>query len=1214
MSYKLNLSDQLKIVIQSLILVIIVLAYVLPDRFFKETETSIAKKIESELINDAKKISEIKVELQEILTVNGKSAYQLRTIDYHKKFGNRFAFFLYENDSLCLWTDNHIPLPTKLLEMQDSRFQKIGTYQVLTHHHKFLDFNIVSIQIIMLDYPWQNNYLNNHLADYFQVDTKVKISKENGVSVRDIKGEQLFSVQIKDHLSSRTGGYDFFLFLSSLFLLFNLLSLFLKQWKYENNLVKSIVFLLILLAWYLLHLFLGLPSKLFLSDLFSPGLYAFNWVNNNLGNLFFLSLILFFGITYYVRNAKQKSYPLYYLLIFVAFIFGFLYFIIFTIRSLVLDSQIILDLYQLASLDFYSYLALWIIFILQLSWVLITFRWVSHFVKQENTEKYIWLALLFFGFIPLLFIKNFSFLMWFIQLMGSIGILLVFYLQQKNSQRKLMEVITYLIFFTLITALVLNDLNRKNERQFRETSAMNLEMENDPYLEAYFLSKVDDIKQDSSLLDLVYNRNNETNDDSVYQYISSKYFNSYLGIYNVNLIHCDDESLIRIMPDNIETSCYDYFSDRIQLSKTVIKEGVFYLVEGDFQYRHYIGRITLTTDPMRQSCIFIEFVSKIKQQESGLPAILEKSHVFRSPLLRKYSYAYFKDGDLVDWRGTFDYRQKLSDYHLISYHDSFFEKDGFLHYVYSNRPESVLMISLEKPGILQKLASFAFVFLFYSLLTFVLYTFFRTSSLQESFSNFQGRLQYSMIVLLLFSFVLIGVSSLYYIIYLNKQKNADGLMEKAHSVLIELEHKLSGMEEFNDEDIVYVETLLSKFSEVFFTDITLYSRNGKLLASSRPEVFKSELLARNMNAQAYFQLYNLKNSFYIQDEQIGKQKFLSAYLPFRNQNNKSVAYLNLPYFAKQYELEDEVSGFIVAFLNIYLFLLFIAIMITILISRYLSRPLLIIKNKISSINLQEDIEKIDWNKNDEIGELIKEYNRMVDELQESARKLAISQRESAWREMAQQIAHEIKNPLTPMKLNVQYLERAWDDGVEDYEERMKKITRALKEQIDVLSEIAGQFSTFAAIEKIKPENLDIAPILQSVIAVFKVNEEIKFESQVFTNGQVVFIDKNQIIRVLNNIYKNAVQALSQQRNPVITSICKTEGDFIRIDISDNGIGIPEKEISRIFEPRFTTKSSGMGLGLSLVKKMLENANARIKVKSVEDMGSTFSILIPIVRN
>jgi len=1210
---RLKFSIQTKVAFRFVILVVLVLAYVLPDRFLKESDSKLAQIIENRLTEDEVKASNIAVDLQETLLINGKSAFQQKAINYQNKYEERFAFFLYENDTLSLWTDNHIPFPAHFSEIKNDKFQKFGAYQVLIHHHSFYQFDLVYVQIIVLDFPWQNEYLNNHLADYFKIEKDVKVSLGNGIPIHDKNGNDLFQIKIVDQGSSKTGGYDFIFFIAGFFVLFSLLSQLFTRWTQIGHFSKSIIFIVILSIWYLLHYVLKIPVKLFSSDLYSPALYAFQWVNNNLGNLFFMSLILFFGIVFYVRNHQKRTYSSFFLYVFTAVLLVYLYFIFYIIRSLVLDSQITIDLYQLASLNFYSYLTLWIIFILQLSWILLAYRWMLHFAKVVYAEKHLWIAILILGLIPLFFNGRFSFQLWFVQLMGSLGILMVFYLHRRDSQRKLMEVITYLVFFTLITALVLNDLNRQKERQFREISAMNLEMENDPYLESYFLLNVHHFQQDTNLIKLVKNNEIDTFDDSLYLYITKKYFDQYLGVYNVNLIHCDAESQITVIADDYEGSCYDYFEDRIESAKSVIKKDVLYLIEGDFQYRHYIGRISMKTDSLHKSCIFIEFVSKIKQQESGLPAILEKTHSLNSPLLRKYSYAYYKDGELHDWRGTYDYRQKLSDYRLLSYHDSFFEKDGFQHYIYSNKPGSVLMISLEKPGILQKIASFAFVFLFFSLLTFLLYSFFKTSSLQESFSNFQGRLQYSMILLLLFSFVLIGVSSLYYIIYLNKQKNADGLMEKAHSVLIELEHKLSGMDDLKKNDNVYIESLLAKFSEVFFTDITLYTRNGKLLASSRPEVFQADLLAENMNANAYYQLNSLKNSFFIQDEQIGSQKYLSAYLPFRNQNNQSVAFLNLPYFAKQYELENEVSGFIVAFLNIYLFLLLIAILITILISRYLSRPLLIMKDKISKLNLQDENEKIEWKKNDEIGDLIKEYNRMVEELQESARKLAISQRESAWREMAQQIAHEIKNPLTPMKLNVQYLERAWDDGVDDFEERMKKITNALKEQIDVLSEIAGQFSTFAAIEKVSPEYLDLEPLIQSVMSVFKVNEKIVFEGHISTEGNLVYIDKNQIIRILNNIYKNAVQALSQEKNPQIKTICRVEEDQILIAISDNGIGIPSHEISRIFEPRFTTKSSGMGLGLALVKKMLENAHSTIQVQSEEYKGSTFSILIPIVK-
>jgi signal transduction histidine kinase len=1211
MSLKIKINQTNQIILQVLVLLVLVLSYSLPSHFTEDSDEYVAKLIQDELNNDYKRVSDIAIDLQETLLISGKDAFQKKSIDYHEVYQDRFAFFLYENDTLQLWTDNHIPLPRSASALPSRVLQKWGSYQVLVHQQSFYQFTLVYVQIIMLDYPWQNDFLNNHLASYFNIDAAVQLSDSNGASIVNKSGDTLFKLKKLNQKQAKTGGYTFFLFLMSVFLLYLLLNKILINWSSNHHWLKSIALAFILLLWYGIHFYWQIPYHLFKSELFSPNLYAVNWNYSNLGNLFFFSLILFLSTIYYIRNTKNPNRPFYYLYVAVALLLVYLYFILFVMKSLVFDSQITIDLYQLASLNLYSYLSLWIIFVFQFSWLLLAFRWLSHF---KSYELHLWVALFAFGILPFFFFSDYSFQLWFMHFMGSIGLLLIFYLQQRNTQRRLMEIITYLIFFTLMSALVLNDLNRKKERTLREVSALNLQMENDPYLESHYLSKWSEIQSDKRLNQLLLKTDEPAFDDSLYHYLSSNYFSTYLGIYNVNLIHCTESSLITVMPDDFEVSCFSYFEERIQEAKSEIEKNKLYLIDGDFQYRHYIGRITMSSDSSSKSCIFIEFVSKIKQQESGLPAILEQSHAFRSSLLRKYSYAYYRDGELQDWRGVYDYRQYLSDYHLISYHDSFFEKDGFQHYVFSSKPGSVLMISLEKPGILQKLASFAFLFLFYSLLTFVLYIFFRTSSLQESFSHFQGRLQYSMILLLLFSFVLIGVSSLYYIINLNQQKNADNLMDKARSVLIELEHKLSDIEDFNKQDQIYVESLLNKFSDVFFTDITLYSRDGRLLASSRPEVFQAELLAGNMNAEAFYQLNQLKNSFFIQDEQIGSQKYLSAYLPFRNQDKQSVAFLNLPYFAKQYELENEVSGFIVAFLNIYLFLLFIAIMITILISRYLSRPLLIIKDKISKLNLQKENEKIEWNKNDEIGELIKEYNRMVEELQDSAQKLAISQRESAWREMAQQIAHEIKNPLTPMKLNVQYLERAWDDGVEDFEERMKRITKALTEQIDALSEIAGQFSTFAAIEKIAPENTEIEALISGVMSVFKVNEDIEFESHIDSQKTLVYIDKNQMVRVLNNIYKNAVQALGHQENPKITTHCSLENGFIKITIADNGVGIPQKEISRIFEPRFTTKSSGMGLGLALVKKMLENANASIKVESEEGKGSQFSIFIPIVKS
>ncbi len=1204
-----------KLLINIMLLSLVTAAFMIWGNSKSESITNIALQIQEQVQTDQVLLDDILLDLQEVLIINGKEAFELKSLSYQAKYKDRFAFALYEEGKLELWTDNHILLPEHFGEIDQQEIQHLGSYQIILRSVMVQDFSIVGIQIIKIQYPWENEYLKSHLARYFNISKELIISSTEGIPVLGIGDKELFFIDsIENSSMSKLRLLPFFLFIFSFYFLAQILQILLKKWAKSKEILTLIVFSMSIISWYAIHFILGVPEFIFKSELFSPGLYAHFWIYNSIGNLFFMSLISLIIVIYYFNHVRSRQPNNWFIHLYLSFIFLLYYSLVILIKSLIFDSQIGLDLFQLASLNIYSYLVLLIIFLLQFALFLSVYRWLGHFVKCKNIESHLWVFLLMIGMVPVVISSKYLIPFWLIHVSISLVIVLAFYWQKLNAgSRKLGEVLFFLVFFTFLTTFYLNYLNDKKEGLIRETSALTLDLENDPFLEEHFISSIDKIQNDEFLIELTNGMQIIDNGDSLLNFISEKYFESFMQLYHINLIHCDEESMITIMPENFETSCYQYFKERIKSSKSVIREDTLYLIQSSFQYRNYIGRIPYQLDSITKSCIFIEFVSKVKPKEMGLPAILEKSHIYQSPLLRNYSYAVYSEENLTDFYGKFDYKQNLQDYRLTNYQDTYFDKDNYQHYIYSKNKENVLIISLEKPGRLQRLASFAFIFLFYSLLTFLLYFLFNTTSLQNSVSSFQGRLQYSMIVLLLFSFILIGVSSLYYIIYLNQAKNADGLMEKAHSVLIELEHKLSGMKEFTPADHQYVEGLLLKFSEVFFTDITLYNKKGELLASSRPEMFSASLLSNRMEANAYYELSFLKNSFFIQEEKIGSQIYLSAYLPFRNQDNQSVAYLNLPYFAKQYELEEEVSGFIVAFLNIYLFLLFIAVVITLVVSRYLSKPLQMIKEKLGKLDLQDTNEKIEWNKDDEIGELVKEYNRMVEELSLSAQKLAITQRESAWREMAQQIAHEIKNPLTPMKLNVQYLERAWDDQVEDYEVRMKRITKGLQEQIDVLSEIAGQFSSFAAIDKIQIQELNIKSIVIDVESIFKGNDHVVFSHDFPQDNLLITADKNQMIRVFNNLYKNAVQAIGyNSAGSVHTKIIRVDGN-LEIRIIDDGCGIADTELAHIFEPRFTTKTSGMGLGLALVKKMLENIGGSIRVETILKKGSSFIIQLPILK-
>jgi nitrogen fixation/metabolism regulation signal transduction histidine kinase len=326
-----------------------------------------------------------------------------------------------------------------------------------------------------------------------------------------------------------------------------------------------------------------------------------------------------------------------------------------------------------------------------------------------------------------------------------------------------------------------------------------------------------------------------------------------------------------------------------------------------------------------------------------------------------------------------------------------------------------------------------------------------------------------------------------------------------------------------------------------------------------------------------------------------------------------IAYLNLPYFAKENDLRKEISTFLVAYINIYVILIAISILIAILISNYISRPIKMIMLKIRQVKLGGQNETIDWNRKDEIGQLVEEYNRMIDELARSAELLARSERESAWREMAKQIAHEIKNPLTPMKLSVQYLQRAWQNNTPDWENRLDKFTQTMIEQIDSLSIIATEFSDFAKMPVTKKEQADLVEIIKSSISLFKNYDQVTIDFQYDQNKRFsVFADKEQLLRALNNLLKNSIQAIGDKTDGKIKIILKQNYREHIIEIVDNGRGIQDEIASKIFSPNFTTKSGGMGLGLAIVKNVIDNSGGNITYESAKGRGTTFTILLPAI--
>jgi nitrogen fixation/metabolism regulation signal transduction histidine kinase len=391
----------------------------------------------------------------------------------------------------------------------------------------------------------------------------------------------------------------------------------------------------------------------------------------------------------------------------------------------------------------------------------------------------------------------------------------------------------------------------------------------------------------------------------------------------------------------------------------------------------------------------------------------------------------------------------------------------------------------------------------------------------------------------------------------------------------------------------------------------LYDADGYLLATSRPKVFNQGLISEQMDPEAYQNMKYGQKSEYVHHENIGRLNYSSAYQPFYNNEGKRLAFINLQHFGQQSEFENQIQKFLVAIINVFILLLAVSIVLAIFISNWLTAPLRLLQESFAAVRFGTHNEPISYNKEDEIGSLVKDYNQKLEELEFAAQQLARSERESAWREMAKQVAHEIKNPLTPMKLSVQQLQRTYNPEDPKSGDKLQKVANSIVEQIDALTKIANEFSTFAKMPNPSEERLELISLVKRVKEVFTADDG--SEITVHSDEDEIFIkaDKDQIIRVFNNLIKNATQAIPQDQEGKITIDLKMESSTVLVTITDNGVGIEQSKLGKIFVPYFTTKSNGTGLGLAMVKQMVENHHGSIDFDTVEGKGTTFFIKLPL---
>ena len=405
---------------------------------------------------------------------------------------------------------------------------------------------------------------------------------------------------------------------------------------------------------------------------------------------------------------------------------------------------------------------------------------------------------------------------------------------------------------------------------------------------------------------------------------------------------------------------------------------------------------------------------------------------------------------------------------------------------------------------------------------------------------------------------------------------------------------------------------IHELSDIHSLQINIFSLEGKLLKSSKAS-FSIDSVAPPIPKYVLGLIQSSIDKRYVDVKTIDGKKYRASFSQIKDLKFKPLGILNLPYIQDDGFYERELRNFLIRLSQVYSFMLVIAFALAYFLSSYITKSLKSISLRITSTNLNQKNEKIETDDSSrEVSLLIDAYNNMVDKLEESALLLAQSEREQAWREMAKQVAHEIKNPLTPMRLTVQSFERMFDANDSDIKQKIKDYSETLIQQIDTMSSVASAFSNFASMPAQQNETLNVVSVIELALEIF--NEEyITFEAD--EKEIITLMDRTQLIRIITNLVKNAIQSIpeSQSDKQIFIKVKKFD-DLVSIQVIDNGKGIEAHNIPRIFEPKFTTKTSGMGLGLGIIKNIIENYKGTITFETEIEKGTTFTVTLPLIKN
>ncbi|MBL4654398.1 MAG: HAMP domain-containing histidine kinase, partial [Bacteroidia bacterium] len=976
----------------------------------------------------------------------------------------------------------------------------------------------------------------------------------------------------------------------------------------------------------ILVLICGMYAGLFVSvlkevvpEFFSSQLYGSSLPFSSLGNLLILSIIIcwlswyLYKVKNVLENIDISKTTNFTILLLILFLLG--WFTQCTYQDINFNSKIPFDITNVLSSSIYTLIGL-----TAMGLLLATIFFISENISLVVTNKgvstrTILVNLLLAGliFLTIIFlignvtVVNIGTLIW-----CNIFLLTIHWIKLKDKKVRSFAGIMLLIgmaaFFS--TILHIEYVNTK-DIGVRKALAQNTIFDRDPVIEYLLDEARPKIEADESIKLAVVDPDIDV--EKFRNYLRGSYFGGYFNRYSFELFLFD--SIGDPVFGDPSFSLRKFENTILYETDTVLNEHLHHLFDASGKIKYSL-KIPLVEGNQQLGHLFIEAKSKLFQGKPSFNDVLLSGNIPYKKILENYSYAIYKYCKLAYQHGEYSYSVLPNDVYSEPGSFQILSSNGFSHLVYNVNDNTLIAISKKDIPYWKILfTTFSYLFTLYSVLVLIFYLprIFKPLIQHQSkfYLAFTERIQLTVLTIMVGLLFVIGLVTILNIYEEYNSYHEQRLKRKTKAIYAGFEYETGFDQKGKVVGSNQLSSLLKKLSSIHSLDINLFNHKGELINASQSKIYENGIITPQMNPVVLYELRDNQESYHVAQEKVGNLNYLSAYLPIRDELNEVVAYLNMPYFRNEDDLKKDISAFLITLINVYAFLFVIIGFVSLIITRQVVAPLIIIGQKFKETKLGKSNEPIEWTRNDEIGELVKEYNKMVYKLEESAQLLAKSERESAWREMAKQIAHEIKNPLTPMKLSVQHMQRSWDDKSPEIDKKFKKFTNTLIQQIDNLTTIATAFSSFAKMPTPQNKKINVEEILQSAMGLYSetANIQMNYEN-INVTEPLIFGDKEQVLRVFNNLLNNAVQAIPDEIDGKVDIQLRSENGQVIVQIKDDGVGIKEDQKEKIFVPNFTTKSSGTGLGLSMVKNIVENAGGKVWFESKEREGAIFYVSFP----